>query len=253
MTNPTAATAAATAAPELAADYTSAGACPINLDVRKLREAVQAEYAEVATDPAKGFHFHTGRPLAALLGYDAADVDPLPDGAVESFAGVGNPWIWGRLHPGEVVVEVGSGAGLDAIIAARQVGGDPSSGRGGPSSGRGGPSSGRGGPSSGRAIGRVIGVDMTSAMLQKARANARLVGLANVEFREGLAEALPVPDQSADVITSNGVLNLCPDKDAAYRELFRALKPGGRLQIADIIVRRAVPRDAREDIDLWTG
>jgi SAM-dependent methyltransferase len=203
----------------------SPGACPINLDVARLRRAIRDEYAEVATDPAAGFHFHTGRPLAALLGYDPTEVDPLPDVAVESFAGVGNPWLWGRLRPGECVVEVGSGAGLDAIIAARQVG----------------------------PTGRVIGVDMTPAMLEKARANAERVGVTNVEFREGLAEALPVPDAFADVITSNGVINLCPDKDVAYRELFRALKPGGRLQIADIIVKRGVPQDAREDIDLWTG
>ena len=203
----------------------SPGACPINLDVARLRRAIQDEYAEVATDPSAGFHFHTGRPLAALLGYEPADVDPLPDVAVESFAGVGNPWIWGRLAPGETVLEVGSGAGLDAIIAARQVG----------------------------PAGRVVGVDMTPAMLEKARANAALAGAASVVFREGLAEALPVPDAFADVITSNGVINLCPDKDAVYRELFRALKPGGRLQIADIVVKRAVPRDAREDIDLWTA
>ncbi|HEU5318559.1 MAG TPA: methyltransferase domain-containing protein [Chloroflexota bacterium] len=205
--------------------HPSPGACPINLDVARLRRAVQDEYADVATDPAKGFHFHTGRPLAALLGYDPADVDPLPDVAVESFAGVGNPWLWGTPGPGECVVEVGSGAGLDAIIAARHVG----------------------------PTGRVIGVDMTPAMLEKARANAQRVGVTNAEFREGLAEALPVPDAYADVVTSNGVINLCPDKDAVYRELFRVLKPGGRLQIADIVVTRAVPQDAREDIDLWTG
>lgn len=206
-------------------DVVSPGACPINLDVARLRRAIQDEYAEVATDPSAGFHFHTGRPLAALLGYDPADVDPLPDVAVESFAGVGNPWLWGRLRPGETVVEAGCGAGLDAIIAARQV----------------------------SSAGRVIGVDMTPTMLEKARANAVRIGVANVEYREGLAEALPVPDDFADVITSNGVINLCPDKDASYRELFRVLKPGGRLQIADIIVKRAVPPDAREDIDLWTG
>ena len=206
-------------------DAVSPGACPINLDVARLRRAIQDEYAEVATDPAAGFHFHTGRPLAALLGYDPADVDPLPDVAVESFAGVGNPWLWGRLRPGETVVEAGSGAGLDAVIAARQV----------------------------SATGRVIGVDMTAAMLDKARASAARVGVTNVEYREGLIEALPMPDDFADVITSNGVINLCPDKDASYRELFRVLKPGGRLQIADIIVKRAVPQDAREDIDLWTG
>jgi arsenite methyltransferase len=207
------------------AQQASPGACPINLDVARLRRAIQEEYAEVAATPEMGFHFHTGRPLAAMLGYAPEDVDALPDVAVESFAGVGNPWIWGRLTPGEVVVEVGSGAGLDALIAARQVG----------------------------PTGRVVGIDMTPAMLGKARSNATLVGVTNAEFREGLAEALPVPDAFADVITSNGVLNLCPDKDAAFAELFRVLKPGGRLQIADIIVKRAVPRDAREDIDLWSG
>ncbi len=203
----------------------SPGACPINLDVARLRRAIQDEYAEVATEPALGFHFHTGRALAARLGYDAAEVDPLPDVVVESFAGVGNPWVWGRLRPGERVVEVGSGAGLDAILAGRQVG----------------------------ASGQVIGVDMTPAMLEKARANAALVGATNVEFREGLAEALPVPDGFADAITSNGVINLCPDKDAVYRELFRALKPGGRLQIADVVIHTEVSEDARDRIDLWTG
>ncbi|MBI3971565.1 MAG: methyltransferase domain-containing protein [Chloroflexi bacterium] len=203
----------------------SPGACPLNLDVEALRRAVQEEYAEVASNPAKGFHFHTGRTVAAIIGYEPAAVDPLPDVVVESFAGVGNPFIWGSLRPGEVVVEVGSGAGLDALIAARQV----------------------------RPEGRVIGVDMTPAMLEKARANAALVGAKNVEFRQGLAETLPVPDACADVIISNGVINLCPDKDAVYRELDRVLKPGGRLQIADIIVKRAVPQDAREDIELWTG
>jgi SAM-dependent methyltransferase len=135
----------------------SPGACPINLDVARLRRAIQDEYAEVATDPSAGFHFHTGRPLAALLGYDPADVDRLPDVAVESIAGVGNPWIWGRLAPGETVVEVGSGAGLDAIIAARQVG----------------------------PTGRVVGVDMTPAMLEKARANAALARAAGVGSARG--------------------------------------------------------------------
>jgi len=203
----------------------SPGACPINLDVTRLRSAVQAEYAEVATQPAKGFHFHTGRSLAALLGYDRAEIHSLPDGVVESFAGVGNPFIWGRLRPREAVVDVGSGAGLDALVAARQVG----------------------------PAGGVVGVDMTPAMLRKARAGAASAGVANAEFREGVAEALPVPDSSADVVLSNGVINLCPDKDVVFRELYRVLKPGGRLQLADIVVEHPVPREAREDIDLWTG
>jgi len=203
----------------------SPGACPVNLDVARLRRAVLAQYAEVAINPAKGFHFHTGRSLAALLGYHPAEVDLLPEEVVDAFAGVGNPFVWGRLRPGEVVVDVGSGAGLDALIAARQVG----------------------------PAGRVVGVDMTPAMLTRAGTGAASAGLANAEFRAGVAEALPVPDRSADVVLSNGVINLCPDKDAVLRELHRVLKPGGRLQLADIVVTRPVPPEAREDIDLWTG
>jgi SAM-dependent methyltransferase len=197
----------------------------VKLDVGALRSAIQEEYAEVAACPLKGYHFHVGRAHAARLGYDPADLGALPEPAVESFAGLGNPFVLGRLRPGETVVEVGSGAGTDALIAARQVG----------------------------PAGRVIGVDMTEAMLEKARANARLVGAANAEFREGLAEELPVGDGSAEVVISNGVINLCPDKEAAYREVFRVLRPGGRIQIVDTAVRTAVPEDAREDIALWAG
>jgi arsenite methyltransferase len=195
------------------------------LDLEKLREAIQEEYAEVAACPIKGFHFHVGRPLAARLGYPAEWVDPLPEPVVESFAGVGNPFSWGELRPGETVIDLGSGAGFDAILAARMVGPE----------------------------GRVIGVDMTPAMLEKARANAALLGLGNVEFREGYLEELPVKDVAADVVISNGVINLCPDKAVVLREAFRVLKPGGRMQIADIVVARAVPEDAKADISLWTG
>lgn len=198
---------------------------PINVDVRALRSAIQDEYAEVATTPEKGFHFHTGRPLAAMLGYDPSETGALPDSAIESFAGVGNPFVFGRLRSGETVVEVGSGAGFDAVLAARQVG----------------------------PTGRVIGVDMTPAMLEKARANVERLRLTNGEFRRGYMEELPLDDATADVVISNGVINLSPDKEVVFREIARVLKPGGRVQIADIVVARAVPDAAKENIDLWTG
>ncbi|MBI3978320.1 MAG: methyltransferase domain-containing protein [Chloroflexi bacterium] len=199
-------------------------ALDLNIDVSILRSAIQEEYAEVAACPTKGFHFHTGRALAGKLGYDDL-VEGLVEAVVESFAGVGNPFSLGRIESGATVLDLGSGAGLDSILAARQVG----------------------------AAGRVIGVDMTPAMLNKASANAELLGLANVEFRQGYAEALPVGGATVDVVISNGVINLCPDKAAVFRELYRALRPGGRLQIADIVVRREVPPSARGDISLWTG
>jgi arsenite methyltransferase len=195
------------------------------LDVDVLRTAIQEEYAEVAACPMKGFHFHTGRFLAARLGYPADRVDALPDAVVESFAGVGNPFSWGDLQPGETVVDLGCGAGFDTVLAAQMVGPE----------------------------GRVIGVDMTPAMLNKARRNAELLGLSNVDLREGFLEELPVAEATADVVISNGVINLCPDKATVLAEAFRVLKPGGRLQIADIIVAKAVPEDAKQDIALWTG
>lgn len=200
-------------------------ATALNLDPTRLREAIQAEYGEVAAEPTKGFHFHVGRPLARMLDYDPAETDALPDAVIESFAGVGNPFLVGRLGAGESVLDVGCGAGFDSVLAARQVG----------------------------PAGRVVGVDMTAAMLDKARRNAAGLGLSNLEFRQGLAEALPLPSGSVDVVISNGVINLCLDKEAVFREIFRVLRPGGRLQIADIIVRREVPLDAKENIDLWTG
>jgi arsenite methyltransferase len=195
------------------------------LDTDLLRTAIKHEYAEVAACPLKSFHFHTGRVLADRLGYPAARVAALPDPVVESFAGVGNPFSWGDLDDGETAVDLGSGAGFDALQAAMMVG-----------------------PG-----GHVVGVDMTPAMIEKARGNAALLGLTNVEFREGYLEALPIDDASADVVISNGVINLCPDKPAVLAEAFRVLKPGGRMQISDIVVARAVPEDAKADIALWTG
>ena len=195
------------------------------VDPDALREQVRGKYREVAADPAASFHFHTGRPLARRLGYEAAVVDALPDRAVESFAGVGNPFSLRRLAAGENVVDVGSGGGFDCFIAAAQVG-----------------------PG-----GQVTGVDMTAEMLAKSRQSAAALGLANVEFSDGLAEQLPVADAWADVVISNGVINLCADKRAVFAEIFRVLRPGGRLQFADIANGRPVPAEAMRDIDLWTG
>jgi arsenite methyltransferase len=200
-------------------------ATSIAFDTDLLHLAIQEEYAEVAACPMQGFHFHTGRFLASRLGYPAERVDPLPDAVVESFAGVGNPFSWGDLRPRETVVDLGSGAGFDAILAAGMVG----------------------------SAGQVFGVDMTPAMLDKSRGNAALLGLRNIAFHEGYLEELPLPDGLADVVISNGVINLCPDKPAALAEAYRVLKPGGRLQMADIVVAQAVPDDAKEDIALWTG
>jgi arsenite methyltransferase len=194
-------------------------------DVDVLRDAIQEEYAEVATDPEKGFHFHTGRPLARLLEYADEWLIGIPESSIQSFAGTGNPFNLGELITGERVVDVGCGAGIDSLIAAKKVGPE----------------------------GRVIGVDMTPAMLEKARQAANETGLANVEFREGYAEALPVEEGWADVVISNGVLNLMPDKAAVLEEVSRVLKPGGRLQIGDILVQKAVPESAKRKIDLWTG
>src|SRR5688572_30688661 len=200
-------------------------ATPATLDLNQLRSAIQGEYTDVASNPTKGFHFHTGRLLAARLGYPKERVAALPDPVVESFAGVGNPFTWGDLEPGETVLDLGSGAGFDALQAAAMVGPE----------------------------GRVIGVDMTPAMIEKSRANAALLGFDHVAFEEGYLEGLPVEDSSIDAVISNGVINLCPDKPAVLAEAFRVLKPGGRLQIADIVVGRPVPEDAKADISLWTG
>jgi arsenite methyltransferase len=198
---------------------------PVLPDVEVLRSEVREKYRQVAVAPADRYHFHTGRPLAARLGYDPGVVDQLPDRAVESFAGVANPFSLRPLQAGERVVDVGSGAGFDSFIAADQVG----------------------------RSGRVVGVDMTTEMLVKSRQTAAEMGLDHVEFREGLAEALPVEDGWADVVISNGVINLCVDKKAVLGEIHRVLKPGGVLQFADIANGRPVPSEAMRDVDLWTG
>jgi arsenite methyltransferase len=195
------------------------------VDPEALREQVREKYREVATDPYRPFHFHTGRELAHRLGYDDDAVATLPDRAVESFAGVGNPFQLRRLQSGERVVDVGSGAGLDSFVAAGQVGPQ----------------------------GRVVGIDMTPEMLGKSRATAAALELEHVEFREGLAEKLPVEDGWADAVISNGVINLCADKRAVLTEIRRVLKPAGWLQFADIANGRSVPEGALRDIDLWTG
>jgi arsenite methyltransferase len=195
------------------------------LDVDALRREIQAEYALVAEAPGQGFHFHTGRPLARLLGYQDAWLEGIPESAIESLAGTGNPFSIDPLGPGERVVDVGCGAGLDSLVAAKLVGRD----------------------------GSVIGVDMTAAMIEKARAGAVALGVSHVAFHEGYAEELPVPDGWADVVISNGALNLFPDKIAGLREMARVLKPGGRLQIGDILVAKAIPDRAKRDVDLWKG
>jgi SAM-dependent methyltransferase len=195
------------------------------LDQGLLRAAIQEEYELVALEPERGFHFHTGRRLARLLGYADEWLVGIPEASIESFAGTGNPFSLGALRPGEQVVDVGSGAGIDSLIAARMV----------------------------APGGRVVGVDMTPAMLEKASRASRVAGIDNVEFRRGYAEGLPVEDGWADVVISNGVLNLVPDKSAALQEMARVLRPQGRLQIGDILVQKPVPESARRKIDLWTG
>jgi arsenite methyltransferase len=197
----------------------------LTLDLGLLRSAIQDEYKLVALEPERGFHFHTGRQLAQILGYADEWLARIPETALESFAGTGNPFSLGALKPGENVVDVGSGAGFDSLIAAQLV----------------------------APGGQVLGVDMTPAMLEKARRALEESGSGNVEFRQGYAESLPVEDGWADVVISNGVLNLMPDKAAALREMQRVLKPGGRLQIGDILVQKAVSENAKQKIDLWTG
>lgn len=195
------------------------------VDVDALREEVRKKYREVADTPTAEFHFHTGRQHALRMGYPESPLDQLPESATEAFAGVANPFHWGLPRPRENVVDLGSGAGMDSFIAALSVG-----------------------PG-----GRVIGVDMTPEMIDRSAGLAQGLGLNNVEFRESFIEDMPIPDGWADVVISNGVINLCPDKLGVYREIHRILKPGGRMNIADICVEKPVPEGALKDIDLWTG
>jgi arsenite methyltransferase len=197
----------------------------IPVDTERLRASIREEYAAVASEPSRGFHFHTGRPLLRRLGYDESALAGIPEDAVASAAGTGNPFALGALRPGERVVDCGSGSGVDSLIAATLVGVD----------------------------GCVIGVDMTREMLDKARRAADEAGATNVEFREGTLEALPVDDGWADVVISNGVLNLVPDKGAALGEMARVLRPGGRLQLTDIVLAKAVPEGSKQEVSLWTG
>jgi arsenite methyltransferase len=200
--------------------------CPTDFDVASLRAEVQTIYSRVAASPDGEFHFHRGaRYAATMLGYDATELGALAAEASSSFAGVGNPHAIGRIPAGATVLDIGCGAGTDLLLAARHVG----------------------------PTGRAIGVDMTEAMRQRASNGAASCGLANVEVRPGDATRLPVEDRSVDVVISNGVLNLVPEKERAVAEIARVLKPGGRVQIADIIIGEVLPDSALRDIDLWTG
>jgi arsenite methyltransferase len=200
--------------------------CPIDFDVVSLRTEVQTMYSRVATSPDGEFHFHRGPDYAAtMLGYDATELAGLPAEVTSSFAGIGNPHAVGRVPAGATVLDIGCGAGTDLLLAARHVG----------------------------PTGRAIGVDMTAAMRERASKGAAACGLANVEVRQGDATQLPVEDRSVDIVISNGVLNLVPEKERAVAEIARVLKSGGRVQIADIIIGEVLPDSALRDIDLWTG
>jgi SAM-dependent methyltransferase len=201
-------------------------ACPVDLDTQELRSEVSRIYARVATDPDGDFHFHRGPAYAAaFLGYDPAELAALPAECTASFAGIANPHAIAPLLPGETVLDIGCGAGMDLLLAARRVG-----------------------PS-----GRAIGIDMTDAMRDRACGSAAAAGLANVEVHRADATAIPLPDASVDVVISNGVLNLVPEKEKAFREIRRLLRPRGRLQLADIALDVELGEDARRNIDLWTG
>lgn len=197
----------------------------VTVDVALLRSEIEKTYTDVSTEPDRDFIFPTGRAWAEDLGYPQPELTRVPESTVESFAGVANPHSLGRIEEGSTVLDLGCGAGTDLLIAAQMAG----------------------------PAGRVIGVDMTPSMLARARASAEEMGLANVELHESLIESLPVEDESIDVVISNGVIDLVPDKELVFAEIDRVLKPGGRLQIADVVIHTEVSEDARDRIDLWTG
>jgi arsenite methyltransferase len=195
------------------------------VDVEVLREEIRRTYADVSTRPEQQFIFPTGRSWAEELRYPEPELSRVPDATVDSFAGVANHWLLGRVDPGSVVLDLGCGAGTDLLIAAQMTG----------------------------PTGQVIGVDMTASMLDRARASADEMRLSNVELHEALIEAVPIEEASVDVVISNGVIDLVPDKDAVFDEIDRVLRPGGRLQLADVVIHHEVSEDARKHIDLWTG
>jgi len=195
-----------------------------DIDVELLKSEIKKTYSSLSQEPERDFIFPTGRAWADDLGYPA-ELANVPESAAESFAGVANPWTMGRLAAGERVLDLGSGAGTDSLVAAQMVG----------------------------PAGHVTGIDMTPEMLVRARSAAATMGVANVEFVEGEAERLPFSDASFDVVISNGVIDLVPDKDAVFAELYRVLAPGGRMQIADVTIQSPVSEEGRRKIDLWTG
>lgn len=200
--------------------------CPTGFDTQKLRDEVSKMYERVALEPAGDFHFHRGPAYAAeWLGYDAAELSKLPARATASFAGVANPLKLGTLKSGATVVDLGSGSGMDLLLAAQKIGPE----------------------------GRAIGVDMTPAMMKVATTAAGELGLRNVEVRQGLLEDLPLESGSVDVVISNGVVNLSVDKEKTFNEVLRVLKPGGELWLGDIVVGTELSEKTRSDIELWTG
>jgi arsenite methyltransferase len=203
-----------------------AAICPVGFDTERLKSEIRATYSQVAENPMGEFHFHRGPEYAArLLGYDIAELRALPELATAPFAGVGNPFKMDPIPPGASVADIGSGGGMDCLLAARRVGKN----------------------------GTVVGIDMTDGMLERARKAAAEADASHVHFEKGDMGELPFENESIDVVISNGVINLAPDKTKVFAELYRIVKPGGRVQFADIVIGKALSEDARNNIDLWTG